>query len=216
MSTTGEMPIADIVPTAAEVDRLLTERPDCWQWAAFASVVFQRWAAVEERRVRVVLGHRGVPSARLRTDRDVILFARMRIRDCDDLVRHCDGFMRAPGFMGVFGDPGDDGTADARGIVRIAHRLGDYYERHLALAEECRDCVVPDRHLELLSDCAKLLAVPLRDFGDFINDVLERFDEMRRRAVAGDHDIILKPVLMRTTNDERLMWSVLDRLNDAP
>lgn len=214
MSTTGEVPIADIVPTADEVTRLLAERPDCWQWAAFASVLFQRWAAVEERRVRVALGHRDRPSARLRTDRECALFVRMRIRDCDELVRDCDAFMRAPGFMDVFGDPSDESTVDGDGVLRVAHRLADYYERHIELAEESRDCVVPDRHLELLRNCTALLSAPLRDFGDFINDVLERFDEMRRRAVAGDHVIVLKPVLMRTTTEERLVWAILDRLSD--
>ena len=146
----------------------------------------------------------------------MILFARMRLRDCDDLVRECDGFIRAPGFMGVFGSRADDSTVDAAGVLRVAHRLADYYERHLELAEESRDCVVPDRHLELIRDCTALLAAPLSDFGDFINDVLERFDEMRRRVVAGDRDVVLKPVLLRTTTDERLVWSILDRLNAVP
>lgn len=215
MSTTGEMPIADIVPTAAGVTRLLAERPACWQWAAFVSVVYQRMRLAKRRRRQLALEPDAV-SIHLDSDREVLLFTRLRIRECDDLIRDCDRFMRAPDFMSVFGIPDDDDTADAEGIVRVANRLMDYYERHLELAEECRDCVVPERHHELLRDCTELMVVPLRDYGAFMKGVLARFDEMRHRAAAGDDDIVLAPVLLRTTVDERLVWSVLDRLNDAP
>lgn len=204
MSTTGEMPIADMVPTEAGIQQLLADRPACWQWALFVSVVYQRMIAINARPEQ--------PCTRLDTDRDVALFVRMRLRDCDELIRACDHFMRAPGFMGVFGYEETD--ADADGIVNVAHRLMAYYARHLELVEECRDCIAPEWHNELLRDCTEFLVVPVRDFGSFMKGVLTRFEEMRQRAIAGDHDIVLKPVLLRTTTDEQLTWSILDRLNE--
>lgn len=203
MSTTGEMPIADMVPTEAEIRQLLVDRPPCWPWALFVSVVYQRMVAVNARPEQ--------PCTRLDTDREVALFVRMRLRDCDELIRACDRFMRAPEFMGVFGY---EDEADAEGIVTVANRLMAYYERHRELAQECSDCIAPQRHDELLRECTEFLVVPMRDFGAFMKGVLTRFEEMRQRAMAGDDDIVLRPVLMRTTTDEQLAWSILDRLND--
>jgi hypothetical protein len=214
MRSSDEVPTANIVPTPAALTQMLNEKPSCWRFAAFASILFQRWATVEERRVRAVLGHRADPSQLLGTDHEVVLVVLEYLRASDDLVREVDVFMRAPAFMGVFGDPSDEGTADADGIVRTAHRLMDYYERLLELAEQCRDCSVPSRHAELLRDCAQLMNLPLRDFGDFIDDVLVRFEELRANVARGHDDVWLEPVLLRTTTANQLVWSILDRLNE--
>ncbi len=214
MRSSDEVPTANIVPTSAALTQMLNEKPACWRFAAFASVLFQRWAAVEERRVRVVLGCRADPSQRLGTHRQVALVVLEYLRAGDNLVKEVDVFMRAPTFMGVFGDPSDESTADADGIVRVAHRLMDFYERLLELAEQCRDCSVPTRYAELLRECAQLMNVPLRDFGDFIDGVLVRFEELRANVARGLDDVWLEPVPLRTTTDDHLIWSILDRLNE--
>jgi hypothetical protein len=215
MRSSDEVPTANIVPTSAALTQMLNEKPACWRFAAFASVLFQRWAAVEERRVRVVLGYRAGPSQLLGTSSEVALVVLEYLRASDDLVEEVDAFMRAPTFMGVFGNPSDESTADADGIVRTAHRLMDYYDRLLELAEQCRDCSVPTRYADLLRDCARLMNTPLRDFGDFIDGVLVRFEELRASVARGHDDVWLDPVLLRTTTDDHLMWSILDRLNDV-
>jgi hypothetical protein len=214
MRRRDEVPTANIVPTLEALSQMLEKKPSCWRFAAFASILFQRWATVEERRVRVVLGYHADPSRRLCTNREVALFAAEQLRACDDLVKDLDVFMRAPTFMGVFGDPADESTADANGIVRIAHRLMDYYDRFLELAEECRDCSAPSRYAELLGDCARFVNLPLRDFGDFVDDVLVRFEELRANVARGNDDVWLEPVLLRTTTEDHLIWSILDRLNE--
>jgi hypothetical protein len=214
MRRRDEVPTANIVPTLEALSQMLDQKPSCWRFAAFASILFQRWAAVEQRRVRLVLGYRADPSRRLRFNREVALFVAEQLRACDDLVKEVDAFMRAPTFMEVFGDPADESTADANGIVRIAHRLADYYDRFLELAEECRDCSVPGQYTELLRDCSRFMNLPVRDFGHFIDDVLVRFEELRVSVARGDDDVWLDPVLLRTTTDDHLIWSILDRLNE--
>jgi hypothetical protein len=211
---TNEVPTANIVYTPEAIAALLDERLNCWQWAAFASVVFQRMAAVEEWRLDLVLGSPAPPSRRLHSGRAVAQFVTRHVRAADDLVKDVGSCMAAPSFMGVFGDADDDRTADAEGIVRVAHELMDFYDRFLELAEECRRCSVPDQYASLLRDCTHFMTVPLRDFGHFINDVLERFEEMRLRVAAGQVDVQLDPVLLRTTTDDRLIWSILDRLQE--
>jgi hypothetical protein len=214
MRSSDEVPTANIVPTPAALAQMLNEKRSCWRFATFASILFQRWATVEERRVRVVLGYRADPSRQPNTSSEVALVVLEYLRASDDLVKEVDAFMRAPTFMGVFGDPSDESTADADGIVRTAHRLMDYYDRFLELAEQCRDCSVPTRYAELLRDCALLVNVPLRDFGAFVDDVLVRFEELRVNVARGHDDVWLEPVLLRTTTDDHLIWSILDRLNE--
>jgi hypothetical protein len=211
MSTTDKVPVAHIVLTAEEMDRLLTDRPACWPWAAFVSIVYQCTRRIDERRKTAM----DQPVTHLATAREVALFVRSQLRECDELIRECDRFMRAPEFMSVFGAADDDDSADADGIIRVALRLMEFYERHLEMLEECRDCEVPEEYDDLVADCAELLVLPVRDIGEFMKGVQARFDEMQERAFGGEQDIVLKPVLLRTTTREELMWSVLDRLNDV-
>jgi len=99
MRRRDEVPTANIVPTLEALGQMLDQKPSCWRFAAFASILFQRWAAVEERRVRLVLGYRADPSRRLRFNREVALFVAEQLRACDDLVKEVDAFMRARSFM---------------------------------------------------------------------------------------------------------------------
>ena len=183
MRRSGAVSTANIVHTPELLDRLLQEKPDCWPLAAFASVLFQRWAAVEDRRVQQVLATCPLTGKRLRSGRAVARFVAQHIRDVDELWRQLQGFMAEPSFMAVFGHQGDECTADGPGIVRIAHRLADFYVRLLEMAEECQSCSVPDQYAELIHECTQLMNLPLRDFGEFLDDVLASF---RRASAAGD------------------------------
>jgi hypothetical protein len=87
MRSSDEVPTANIVPTSAALTQMLNEKPACWRFAAFASVLFQRWAAVEERRVRVVLGYRAGPSQLLGTSSEVALVVLEYLRASDDSSR---------------------------------------------------------------------------------------------------------------------------------
>jgi hypothetical protein len=95
--------------------------------------------------------------------------------------------------------------------VRAANHLGDYYERPLELAEDCRSHSVPEQYAELVGDCTRFVNRPLQDFGRLVDDVLERLEEQQRRVML-DQGVQFEPVELRTTTDDRLMWSILDRL----
>lgn len=212
MRRTGAVSVAVIVPTPDLLKQMLQEKPACWTWAAFASVVFQRWAAVEERKINQVLGSPVQPTSRLQTGPEVALLVARHIRDADDLIAEVGVFLRAPNFTEVFGTTDDESTADAEGILRAANQLGDYYERLLEVAEDCRRYSVPVQYAELVRDCTRLVNQALQDFGGFVNDVLERLEELQRRVMLGQDNLQLEPVPLRTTTDDRLVWSILDRL----
>jgi len=86
--------------------------------------------------------------------------------------------MLTPAFAGVFGEPGDEGSADADGILHAANRLMDYHERFRALAERCRGLAAPSRYAGLLRDLAQLTDAPLAGYRTFINEFVERVGEM--------------------------------------
>ena len=212
MTRTGAVSAAIIVPTPELLKQMLQEKPVCWTWAAFSSVVFQRWAAVEERKVNQVLGTPVQPTGGLQTGPEVAQFVAKQIRAVDDLIAEVEVFLRAPAFTRAFGTRDDESTADAEAIVRAANRLGDYYERLLELAEECRRSSVPEQYAELVRDCIRLVNQPLQEFGGFVNDVLERLEELQKRVMLGHYQIRFEPVPLRTTIDDRLVWSIMDRL----
>lgn len=214
MKRTGAASVAVIVPTPDLLKQMLREKPPCWAWAAFASVLFQRWAAVEERKVCQVLGSPVRPTGSLRTEREVALFVRSHLRDADDVILDVGRLLRAPSFARTFGIDGHEDSADAEAIVRAAHKLGDHYERLLELAEDCRMYSVPAPYADLVADCAAFLNQALHDFGRFVNDVLQRLDDVQRQAVQGRPGGAFVPVPLNVTTDRRLAWSMLDRLQD--
>lgn len=205
--------VADVVPTPELLDQMLREKPPCWPWAVFASVLFQHWAALEARKVSQVLGApAGPPTGRLETGAEVAAFVAHHVRAVDEILREADALLRSPTFPAVFGVPDDESTADAAGIVGVGRRLSGYYERLLELAEDCRRYAVADDDAPLLADCLRFVNQPLRDFCGFINDVLERLEHEQKRVVSGRRARAFAPLPLPVTTDDALVWSILDRL----
>lgn len=212
MRRTGTVSVAVVVPTPELLGQMLRERPACWTWAAFASVLFQRWAALEQRKVDQVLASRATPTGRLDTGPEVAEFVRGRLRAVDELVTEVGVFLKSPAFAAVFGAGGVEKAADAHGIVRAGNHLADYYERLLELAEDCRMHAVPEQYTDLVGDCTRFVNQHLQDFARFVDDVLERLEELQKRVMLGERRIRFETLPLRIVTDHRLVWSILDRL----
>jgi hypothetical protein len=212
MEKTGVVSVAVIVPAPELLRRMLREKPACWQWAAFASVLFHRWAAVEERKINQVLGLPVQPAGRLVTGAEVMRFVAKHMRDADDIIAEVSVFLSTPDLMAALGGPDGENSADGEGILRAGNQLGDYYTRLLELAENCRRYSVPEHYAELVGDCIRFMNQALQDFCGFVNDVLERLEELQRRVILGEDHIRFDPVQLRFTTDDHLVWSIMDRL----
>ena len=151
-----EHPIAGVAHTSAELSTLLADKPAGWRWAAFASVLVQRRAAVQSRLLDCELGYATPVGPGVNSGIEVASFATACMSELVRLVGQVEAFMLTPAFMGVFGKPGDERTADAEGIVHVANRLMDYHEQFLKLAERCRDFAAPTQYAGL---AAGLLAL---------------------------------------------------------
>ena len=101
-----------------------------------------------------------------------------RIEEIVALVGQVESFMLTPAFVDVFGEPGDEATADGDGIVHTANRLRDYHERFLELSERCRNVSAPSQYSELVRDVTKFADIPLQGYRTFIDDFVTRVNEM--------------------------------------
>ena len=117
--------IADVVPTPDLVERMIRDRPVCWTWAAFASVLFQRWAALEERKVMQVLSAPVTPAGVLLEGPDVTQFVMEHIRGAQDAIAKFASLLADPAFAAAFGAPEGEHAADGPAIVAAAHVFGD-------------------------------------------------------------------------------------------
>ena len=136
LGKSGDYPkTAGVAYTASDLDTLVAEKLPCWRWAAFASVLVQRRAGVQSRLCDDQLGC-GAPSGeRVGSDAELGRFVVDRMDELLVLVNQVESFILTPAFVSVFGDPGNESSADADGIVQTANRLMDYHERFLGLSE---------------------------------------------------------------------------------
>lgn len=207
--------VAAIAYTAEELDALLKEKPTEWRWAAFVSVLVQR---LEEVRPRIRDCQLHYPAARgqyARDGREVALFVDDCLDDFYELAGRLESFMRAPAFMGVFGQSSDESTADADGIVHAANRLMDFHERFLELAERCRDVTVPSAYAGLLSDCSQLIDIALDGFWAFIDELVELVEEMFALLRYAPGDVDFGSVILVIDVDDRLIKRIEKQVRAA-
>jgi hypothetical protein len=197
----------------ADLATLLAEKLPCWRWAAFASVLVQRRAEVQSRLRDDQLGY-GAPSGeRVGSGAEVGRFVVDRMDELLTLVNQVESFMLTPAFVGVFGQPGDESSADAEGIVHTANRLMDYHERFLGLAERCRGLAVPSHYEGLLRDLAQLMDVPLVGYRAFIDDFVERVGEMPEMLHYAHGPVELDPVVLHMDVDDKLLARITKQIN---
>ena len=207
--------IAGVAKTPAELDQLLADRNPGWRWAAFTSVLVQRRAAVRARIRDCQLGYAVPPGVQLRTGSEVAQFVTANMDDLVELVGQLEAFMLTPAFMEVFGQRGDESTADAEGIVQVANRLMDYHERFLQRAERCRDLDVPARYRGLARDCLQLLIIPLDGYEVFIDDLVEFVNDMPAMMRYARGAVEADPVFLHMNVDDDLMKRITKQVRAA-
>lgn len=175
---TEALPVARIAYGKETLDTLLADRPRCWRWAVFGSVLVQRRRAVQWRLNDLTLTFPPPNKRRLHSRAAVGHFVAGCFNELCELTEQVAEFMLTPAFMGMFGDPGDETTADADGILQAANRLMDFYDRFLELAERCGSRSAPGKYDGLLGTCEQLALIPLENYHRFIDDFVARVDAM--------------------------------------
>ena len=212
----GSTEVAAVACSAAALAKLVKDKPPCWRWAAFASVLVQRRAPLQARLRDSALGFTTSTAARLRTGAEVRYFVTERMDELSQLVAQVESFMLAPAFVGMFGDPDDESTADADGILHIANRLMDYLEQFLELSELCRGVSAPGQYADLMRDCARLADVPLEGYRTFIDEFVERVGEMAELLRYAKGTVEVDPVVLHMDVDDQLLARITRRLKALP
>jgi len=206
--TPEDIEVADVAYTQAGLDAMLKQKPQCWRYAAFVSVLVQRRAAVGARLRDARLGFAEPSGETASTGYVVAHFFTDRMGELSEIVEQVDDFMLTPAFSEVFGDPHDGDSADADGVIHTANRLMDYHDRLLALSERCRGVTVPHRYTELQRDAGLLMVIPLEGYHTFIEDFIGRISEMHDVARYAQGDVQLDPVVLSVTDDDELIARV--------
>lgn len=212
----GSIQAAAVAYTAGELAKLVEDKPPCWRWAAFASVLVQRRARLQARLRDSALGFAVPTNARLHTAAEVKYFVAERMDELSELLTQLESFMRAPAFAGMFGNPDDEDTADADGILHIANRLMDYLERLLQLSEVCRGVSAPSQYSDLMRDCARLTDVPLEGYRTFIDEFVVRVGEMAELLPYAKGTVAVDPVVLQIDLDDDLVARFMKRLKELP
>ncbi len=194
---------------------MLAEKPPGWRWAAFASVLVQRREAVRPRLRDCELGYTTSSGARAHSGVEVARFVTDCMNELGQLVNQVEAFMLAPAFMGVFGERGDESTADADGIVHTANRLMDYHDRFLNVAERCRDFAAPSQYAGLMHDSVQLTNIPLDGYRTFIDDFVETINEMPELVRHGLGTVEADPICLHMAVDDQLIRRITKQVKAA-
>ncbi|MBU3684903.1 MAG: hypothetical protein FGM25_00625 [Mycobacterium sp.] len=207
-----DLVVATVVHTDAELSAMLEDRPPCWRYAAFVSVLVQRRDAVRSRLLDAMTGFATPSGEKVHSGFQAGLFFTERLEDLSQFVNQIDDFMLSAAFRGVFGGMFDEASADAAGIVHAANRLMDYHDGLLSLSERCRGVAVPAECRELHRDFGLLTALPLEGFERFIDDFTDRVAEMGDVARFATGNVQLDPVELGVTDDGDLPEKVSKQL----
>ncbi|CAM5668356.1 hypothetical protein MAUB1S_04891 [Mycolicibacterium aubagnense] len=193
---------------------LLQERPNSWRWAAFASVLVQRRAAMEA----AIRDHRlrYAPSTGQRID-DLGGLQELTMNtmyDVEQTGHQIDGFVRTGAFKSVFGTEDDESAADADGIVHVANRLMDFYERYIQLANRARGAAAPAQYINVLDTCARLVDGRLAGLDEFIEDYVGLVTDMPQMLIAAEGQTIVRPVALRIHVDDSVLEELLRQIKE--
>jgi hypothetical protein len=167
-------------------------------------------------RVRDVrLGYGAPTGSYARSGAEVAQFVTASMDELVKLVGQTEAFMLTPVLMEVFGQYGDESTADAEGIVQVANRLMDYHDRFLKLAERCRDFDAPSRYSGLMRDCGQLMNIPLDGYDTFIDDFTEFVVRMPDMMRYGRGTVEADPISLRMSVDDALTKRITRQIRAA-
>ncbi|MGY4653767.1 hypothetical protein [Mycobacterium sp. URHB0021] len=165
----------------------------------------QRRASLQPRLHDSALVFTTPTGVRLHTGAEVKYFVTERMDKLSQLVEQVENFMLSPAFLGMFGDPDDESTADAEGILHIANRLMDYLEQFLELSELCRGVSTTAQYADLMRDCARLADVPLEGYRTFIDEFVVRVGDMAELLRYAKGTVEVDPVVLQMDVDDQLL-----------
>lgn len=197
--------VAAVAYTADDLATLLAERPACWRYAVFVSVLVQRYAVLQPRLRDQQLGYPPPGGTRRHTGFALGQYLFGLLEQMSAMLSQIEDLMLSPAFRRMLGDPTDERSADADAIMHAAHRLMDLHERLLGLAENCRSIDTSVDHVDVVHDCARVLDVPLEGYRRFIDEFVARVAELRDVLPYARGTIEMDPVMLEMDDSDALL-----------
>lgn len=170
--------IAQVVSTKAELDRLLTDKPQLWAWAVFASSLLQQRNSAVPRMRDCASGYQPRPGTPL-SGQAYAGLARQTMQGIAEQLRHLTTFMLSPAFTAVVNDASSGRPVDPNAIFHITNRLMAYHGNFLTLAESCLHTPADSGTRVLVQDMWAAVLCPLVGYDQFIVTLCHRVAEAR-------------------------------------
>ncbi|RAV00480.1 hypothetical protein [Mycolicibacter senuensis] len=198
-------PAAAVAYTPEALATLIADKPACWRYAVFASVLVQRRAELQPRLRDQELGYAPSRSTRIHTGFKLAQHLFELLEQLLALMDQIEQLMLSSGFTRMFGDPTDGDSADADAIVHAANRLMDLHERVLTLAERCRGIDTLSDHADVVRDCARVFDAPLEGYRKFIDEFVERVGEFPELLRYARGYIEMDPIMLEVNDSNGLL-----------
>lgn len=168
----GDLSVARMTTTPAGLDALARDKPKAWPQVLFGSILVQRSNALVPRLLDSELGFTSPSSGYTLAPWELAPTIVDLLSEMRSTGEQAGNFMNGPAFMRAFTGT-DDAGPDPAAVRHIANRLMDYFERLLELSERCRALPVLSAHVDIVTDCARMLDGPLQNFREFIGDYVD-------------------------------------------
>lgn len=208
----GEQRFGEVQTTQQGLAALVQQRPHSWQWAAFASVLVQRRAALRDQLRDHSLGYAPPNGQRVADISELATLVANSMRDVDQNSHQLASLVETAAFKAAFGEP-NNLSNDPDAILHVANRVMDHYTRYLQIAQRVRGVAASSEYINILDTSARLSDKPIAGMDEFIDKYVKVVAEMPELLkAAGGEDIVL-PIELPLSVDSDLLELAFDQLN---
>lgn len=181
-----------------ERQHLLRDRPDAWEYLYFAAILYSEIQSLEPKFRDHEIGYAAPFVARV-DEYNAITHLRRAMDELQGIVRMVTTLLNPTAQEVAFGAPGEPG--DPERIRHLAQRLASAYEAMLDWSARIRGTSRPQEFNRVFDLQAAFPDKPIREFREFVGDVVARIDGVPAALAAGER-VSLDLTLSLTLDDE--------------
>lgn len=159
--------------TAAQVQQLLRDRPDGWEYLLLGAEMLLGVAGLEDK-YRDHEMHQPHRTGTHIAPHESAAYLRGMLSDAETISGSIMGIFSVEAQLRAFGAPGEAG--DEKAIHHLAARLVGVYEQFMDWAADARGLAVPSDHRKAYEIAARFVDNPVREIREFIDKFVANTD----------------------------------------
>jgi hypothetical protein len=187
--------------SAAEIEEVITQRPPLWEYLCFYGSLYLEKQLLEPEYRDFEMGY-AAPTGRTVQAEQVILDVQQSFIEYRRLVSSLSGMMSEKTVEWAMGAPGEPG--DPERIKALAHRWTSVYGDMLAIAARLRGTACDPKYVDLVELAVKLSAEPIRQYRQFVDDMIAKVDLVPAAVVTKKSPIDISGDLKMSMDKEAL------------